>query len=80
MLLKKCSAECRALLLLNIDLPSMKKEDINVDVKNNVVSISGERKIKEEVEGEGYYRVESGYGKFERSFTLPENFIDYIIL
>jgi len=37
------------------------------------LTISGERKVKEEVKEEDYHRVESSYGKFERSFTLPDN-------
>jgi HSP20 family protein len=58
---------------VEVDLPGMKKEDINVDVNDNVVTISGERKTKEELKEEDYYKIESSYGKFERSFTLPEN-------
>jgi HSP20 family protein len=58
---------------VEVDLPGVKKSDIDVDVKNNIVTISGERKTKEEVKEEDYYKVESSYGKFERSFTLPEN-------
>jgi HSP20 family protein len=58
---------------IEVDLPSVKKEDINVDVKDNILIISGERKSKKEVKEEDYYKVESSYGKFERSFTLPEN-------
>lgn len=58
---------------VELDLPGIKKEDIDVDVKDNVVTISGERKTKKEVKEEDYYKVESSYGKFERSFTLPEN-------
>jgi HSP20 family protein len=58
---------------IELDLPGTKKEDINVDVKDNTVTISGERKTKDEIEKENYYRVESRYGKFERSFALPEN-------
>ncbi|MDG6774250.1 Hsp20/alpha crystallin family protein [Thiomicrorhabdus sp. ZW0627] len=58
---------------IEVDLPGVKKEDIKVEVKDNRVTISGERKTKEEVKEEEYYRVESSYGKFERSFTLPEN-------
>jgi len=58
---------------IEIDLPGVKKEDISVDVKDNVITISGERKSREESEEKDYYRVESSYGKFERSFTLPEN-------
>ncbi len=51
----------------------MKKDDIHVEVKENRLTISGERKTKEEVKDEDYYRVESSYGKFERSFALPDN-------
>lgn len=58
---------------VEIDLPGIKKEDISIDVKDNVLSISGERKVKEEVKEEDYYKMESRYGKFLRSFTLPKN-------
>ena len=58
---------------VELDLPGMKKEDISVDVKDNTVTISGERKTQEEVNEEDYYRIESRYGKFSRSFSLPEN-------
>ena len=58
---------------VEVDLPGVKKEDISVDVKDNIITISGERKTKEEVKEDDYYKVESSYGKFERSFTLPEN-------
>ncbi|MGM0542139.1 MAG: Hsp20/alpha crystallin family protein [Pseudomonadota bacterium] len=57
---------------IEVDLPGVKKKDIKVEVKDNRITISGERKSKNEVEEEGYYRLESNYGKFERSFTLPE--------
>ncbi len=58
---------------VEVDLPGMKKEDINIDVKDNIITISGERKSKEETKEDEYYKIESSYGKFERSFTLPEN-------
>lgn len=58
---------------VEVDLPGVKKEDIKVEVKDNRLSISGERKTKEEVKEDEYYRVESSYGKFERSFMLPDN-------
>lgn len=57
---------------IDVDLPGVKKEDISVDVENNMLTISGKRETKSEVKEEDYYRVESSYGKFERSFTLPE--------
>lgn len=58
---------------LDIDLPGIKKEDIIVDVKDGRLSISGERNFKEEVKEEDYYKVETSFGKFTRSFDLPEN-------
>lgn len=58
---------------VDIDLPGVKKEDISVDIKENVLTISGERHLKEEVKEEDYYKVETNFGKFSRSFTLPEN-------
>jgi len=58
---------------IDIDLPGMKKDDINIDIHENSLSISGERNFKEEVKEEDYYKVESSFGKFERIFTLPEN-------
>ena len=58
---------------IEIDLPGMKKEDISVDLNNNILTISGERKTKNEVKKEDYYKMESSYGKFQRSFSIPEN-------
>ncbi len=57
---------------IEADLPGVKKEDISVDTKDNILTISGERKHKEEVKKDDYYKIESDYGKFQRSFTLPE--------
>ncbi|MDX1809768.1 MAG: Hsp20/alpha crystallin family protein [Sulfurospirillaceae bacterium] len=57
---------------VEVDLPGVKKEDINVNVEDNVLTISGERKVKKEVKEEDYYKMESSYGSFSRSFTLPE--------
>jgi len=58
---------------IEVDLPGVKKDDINVDIKNDVLTISGERKTKKEVKEKDYYKMESSYGKFQRSFTLPDN-------
>ena len=57
---------------VDVDLPGVKKEDIKVDVKDNVITISGERSHKEEVKEDDYHRIETSFGKFERSFTLPK--------
>ena len=58
---------------IEVDLPGVKKKDISVEVKDHLLKISGKRKTKKEVKEEDYHRVESSYGKFERSFTLPSN-------
>lgn len=58
---------------IDVDLPGVKKEDISVKVENNVLTLKGERKTKEEVKKEDYYKMESSFGSFTRSFTLPDN-------
>ena len=58
---------------IEVDLPGVKKEDISIDIKENQIVISGERNFKEERTDKDYYKVESSYGKFQRSFALPEN-------
>lgn len=57
---------------IEVDLPGVKKEDVHVSVDNNILTISGERKMKKEVKKGDYYLMESSFGLFERSFTLPE--------
>lgn len=58
---------------VDVDLPGVKKEDIKVDINKNILTISGERKTKDEIKQDDYYKVETYFGKFSRSFTLPEN-------
>ena len=58
---------------VDVDLLGVKKEDIKVDLNKGVLTISGERKTKEEVKQEDYYKIETYFGKFSRSFTLPDN-------
>ena len=57
---------------IEVDLPGVKKEDVSVQIEDGLLMISGERKIKEEVKEENYYKVESSFGSFSRSFRLPE--------
>ncbi|WP_353661492.1 Hsp20/alpha crystallin family protein [Hydrogenimonas sp. SS33] len=61
--------------VVEVDLPGVKKEDIkvNIDPEKRTLTISGERKFKDEVKKEDYYKIESAYGKFMRTFSLPEN-------
>ncbi len=58
---------------IEVDLPGVKKEDIKVDIKDNTLTISGERKLKNEVKEDDYYKIETAIGKFTRTFTLPED-------
>jgi len=58
---------------IEVELPGVKKEDININVDDNMLTISGERKISDEHKDDTFYKVESYYGKFERSFSLPED-------
>ena len=56
---------------LEIDLPGVKKENIDISVNDGVLTISGERKLEKKEEKENYVRIESFFGRFERSFKLP---------
>ncbi len=56
---------------LEIDLPGVKKEDIDISVNDGVLVISGERKLEKKEEKENYTRIESFFGRFERAFKLP---------
>lgn len=58
---------------VEVDLPGVKKEDININVQDNAVTLSGERSVRHEKEENHYYKIESEFGRFERSFSLPEN-------
>jgi len=57
---------------IEVDLPGVKKEDVDISIDKNVLTIKGKREVREEVQEDDYYRVESRYGTFSRSFTLPE--------
>ena len=59
--------------LIKCELPEINKDEIKVNLDNNVLSISGERKLEHEEKRDGYQRVERTYGQFYRSFTLPPN-------
>lgn len=59
-------------IVFKAELPGVKKEDVDIDVSNNVLTIKGERHY-EDVKDEEYYRRERFHGKFQRAFTLPDN-------
>jgi HSP20 family protein len=58
--------------VLRADLPGMSEEDVSIEIKDHVLTISGERKAEHEEEGESYYRAERAFGSFTRTLTLPE--------
>jgi HSP20 family protein len=58
--------------VLRADLPGLSEEDVNIEVEDNVLTVSGERKAEHETTKEGYHRVERAFGSFSRSLTLPE--------
>lgn len=58
-------------LVLEMELPGLKKDDIEISLENNVLTIKGERKFEKEEKKENYNRIERAYGKFSRSFSLP---------
>jgi HSP20 family protein len=58
--------------VLRADLPGLSESDVNIELENNVLTISGERKSETEERKEGYYRVERASGSFSRSLTLPD--------
>ena len=58
--------------VVRADLPGIGEDDVNVEVKNGVLRIAGERKSEHEERKDGYTRIERSFGSFARSLTLPE--------
>jgi HSP20 family protein len=59
-------------LVLRGDLPGLTEDDVDIEIKDNILTVSGERKAESEDRGEGFYRVERSFGSFSRSLTLPQ--------
>jgi HSP20 family protein len=57
--------------VIRADLPGLTREDIEIEVKDDVLTIAGERKSEHHDNGEGFYRVERSFGRFSRSLDLP---------
>ena len=60
-------------IYVKAELPGVKPEDVQLHVENNILTLSGERKLEKEENKEGYHRVERVYGSFTRSFALPNS-------
>jgi HSP20 family protein len=58
-------------ITLKIEVPGIDEKDIDIRIENNTLTVHGERKFEKEEKEENYRRVESHYGSFTRTFTLP---------
>jgi HSP20 family protein len=65
-------AETEGEFVLKADLPGLSEGDVSIELDDNVLTVSGERKAEHEERKEAYYRVERSFGRFSRSLTLPE--------
>ena len=60
-------------IVLAAELPGISKENVSVEVKDNILTLKGERLANPNIREENYYRQERSYGAFQRSFTLQQN-------
>jgi HSP20 family protein len=58
--------------VLKADLPGLREGDVNIEVQDGTLTISGERKAEHEQRERGWYRIERSFGSFNRSLTLPD--------
>ena len=60
-------------IVLEAELPGMNREDFDLSIENNVITLRGERRFEKKEDADNYHRVERAYGSFTRSFTLPNS-------
>jgi HSP20 family protein len=60
-------------IVLRADLPGLGKEDVDIEVKDGILTVSGKREAEEAHRGDGFYRVERAFGGFSRSMSLPKS-------
>ncbi len=58
---------------IHVAAPGLNKEDFKIELNDNYLTVSGERRFREEKEEKNFLAIETQYGAFSRSFTLPEN-------
>ena len=58
--------------VLKADLPGVAEGDVSIELDDNVLTVSGERKVEQEEKREGFHRVERSFGRFRRSLKLPD--------
>jgi len=59
-------------IVLEAELPGMNRDDFELSIENNVITLRGERQFEKKEDTDNYHRVERSYGAFTRSFTLPQ--------
>lgn len=59
--------------VIKAELPEVRKEDVKVTVEHGTLNLSGERTLEQEENGRRYHRIERSYGRFVRSFALPDD-------
>lgn len=57
---------------IEVEMPGIKKENIKIDIVDNLLTVSGIREVRNEIKKEDYYLCESAFGKIERKFTIPD--------
>lgn len=65
--------EDEAAVLVKVELPGVRPEDVVIDTSGRVLTVRGERRLENAERRKGYHRLERAYGAFARSFTLPES-------
>ncbi len=66
-------SETEKQFVIDVEVPGVDKKDIELNIENNTLTISGERKFEKKEDNKQYHRVESHYGTFSRTFSLPDN-------
>jgi HSP20 family protein len=64
--------ETQEAFVLRADLPGLSEENVNIEIEDNVLTVSGERNAEHESREEGFHRMERAFGSFSRSLTLPK--------
>jgi len=72
-------SETDAAIVVKADVPGMNKEDIKVSLSENVLTISGEKRVERKEEKENFHRLERVFGSFERKFYIP-NTVDAVAI
>ena len=57
--------------MIHVEVPGIEQKDLDIQIENETLTVTGERKFEKEVKEENFHRIERRYGNFSRSFTLP---------